>query len=83
MHASASIVQLQRVVSSVLSAVGYEPKRKILEVEFRSGRLYQYFDVPPNVYEQLLAAPSLGSYFNKAIRPHYRAEMVVEKKGRR
>ncbi len=67
---------LHAVESSVLRAVRYLPARRVLEVTFRSGRIYRYFDVPRNVYEKLLAAPSIGSYFNKTIRPNYRMESL-------
>jgi KTSC domain len=66
----------QPVQSSVLRAVRYHPSRHILEVQFLSGRVYRYFDLPHDVYEKLLAAPSIGAYFNKMIRPRYRMEPV-------
>ena len=67
---------MPHVQSSVLSAVHFDLDRHILEVRFRSGRLYHYFDVPQDIYDALLAAPSLGSYFNKVIRPRFRCELV-------
>lgn len=43
-----------------------------LEVEFRSGSVYQYFDVPAVEFEQLLSAASVGQYFCRFIRDCYR-----------
>jgi hypothetical protein len=71
-------MELHRVQSSVLAAVGYDPDRSVLEARFRTGRIYHYFDVPPGVFETLLAAPSAGRFFNKAIRDRYRAELVYD-----
>ena len=71
-------VELQDVTSSVLAAVGYDRERRVLEARFRTGRVYHYFDVPYSVFEQLLAARSKGQYFNKAIRPRFRSELVYD-----
>ncbi len=60
------------VTSAVLRSVGYDPDRRILEVEFTSGHVYEYHDVPPEVYEDLMAAESHGRYFNAKIRDGYR-----------
>ncbi|HEU5474872.1 MAG TPA: KTSC domain-containing protein [Actinophytocola sp.] len=59
------------VESSVVRALGYDPEERILEVEFHNDRVYRYFVVPHGVYRQLLAAPSLGRYFNENVRDRY------------
>src|SRR5690606_37210664 len=51
------------VVSSNIASVGYDAKKKLLEIEFHHGAVYQYFDVPENVYEELMGSTSLGAYF--------------------
>lgn len=60
-----------RVASESIASVGYDAAAAILEVEFNSGRLYQYFEVPPMVHEELVHADSIGAYFNANIRPIY------------
>ena len=65
-----------RVASSVIAAVGYDPRRGILEVEFRTGKIYNYFKVPGPVYEQLVKAKSMGRFFNEVIRPNHRSLLV-------
>ena len=57
-----------QVSSTSLASVGYDPAKKILEIEFQSGRVYQYYDVPGEIHQELMAAESLGSYFNSQIR---------------
>jgi hypothetical protein len=52
-----------RVSSSNLASIGYDPDNQILEVEFRNGGVYQYFDVPEHVHRDLMAASSHGRYF--------------------
>ena len=51
------------VDSSNLASAGYDAKKKILEIEFNHGGIYQYFDVPENVYKKLMNADSHGKYF--------------------
>jgi len=59
------------VDSSNLASIGYDPSSKILEVEFKHGGVYQYFDVPENIYEELMNADSHGVYFSANIRNDY------------
>jgi hypothetical protein len=64
------------VESTTLAVVAYDDAHQILQLEFRSQAIYRYRGVPAAVYEELLAAPSKGQYFNRAIRgifPYSRA----------
>ncbi len=65
-------MNITAVESTTLSALAYDETHEILQLEFRSHAVYRYFDVPALVYESLLAAPSKGKYFNRAIRGNYR-----------
>ena len=56
------------VVSSNIHSVGYEDETKTLEIEFHSGRVYQYYSVPRVIYEALMNASSHGKYFHAFIR---------------
>jgi hypothetical protein len=42
-----------------------------LELEYVNGSVYQYFEVSQPTYAALLAAPSIGAYINKHIKPYY------------
>lgn len=64
------------VSSSELLSVGYDPDLCVLEVEFRNGGMYRYFDVPAQEHDNLLTAESLGRYFNAHIRLNYRYSRV-------
>jgi hypothetical protein len=57
--------------STILAAVSYDQARQVLRLEFRSRAVYGYFDVPPEVYQNLMAANSKGSYFNRNIRGRF------------
>lgn len=64
------------VSSSAISSVGYEPETRMLEVEFSSGAVYDYYGVPPKVYESLMAAPSKGRFVSQQIRGRYPSERL-------
>jgi len=59
------------VISSNLVSVGYEPASETLEIEFKNGRIYQYYNVPQIVYETLIIDPSPGTYFNANVRDSF------------
>jgi len=59
------------VESTTLATVAYDDARELLQLEFRSRAIYQYFGVPAAVHAALLHAPSKGSYFNRVIRGRF------------
>ena len=61
----------QRVDSSAVVSVGYDKKRRVLEVEVEGGAVYQYLDVPAREYFALVSADSVGRYYNQSIKPNY------------
>jgi len=62
----------QDVGSTNIRSVGYDSESSILEIEFHSGGVYQYISVPKAIYDELMRAPSLGSYFYKHIRGNFK-----------
>lgn len=56
------------VDSSTLATVGYEANTRVLEIEFRNGRIYQYFGVPESIHNGLMISSSKGEYFNEHIK---------------
>jgi len=60
-----------QIVSSNIRSVGYDPGSSTLEVEFNSGSIYQYLNVPKDEYERLMIASSKGRYFNTNIKGEY------------
>lgn len=59
------------VASTSVAGIGYDRATRTLEIEFRSGRVYQYHDVEANVFERLMNAPSKGRFLNAYIRNSY------------
>ena len=60
-------MRVAAVESSTLATVGYDEVRQLLQLEFCSRAVYQYFSVPSAVHQALIVAPSKGRYFNQAI----------------
>ena len=59
------------VESTTLATVAYDAQGQLLWLEFRSRAVYCYFGVPPAVHQDLMAAPSKGTYFNRNIRGRF------------
>ncbi|NOU46937.1 MAG: KTSC domain-containing protein [Bacteroidales bacterium] len=62
------------VSSSTIASVGYDAEKQILEIEFQHGAIYQYFDVPQEVYNGLMNAGSIASYFMNEIKTKFEYE---------
>jgi len=64
------------VQSRAIASVGYDPATNVLELEFVDGDLYRYYAVPRRVHQELLAAESMGRYFQSQIREQYGYERI-------
>ena len=74
-------MEREYVVSSAIDSVGYDELSETLEIEFCSGGVYQYYDVPESVYEELMDAASIGSFFHEHIRGIYESLLLEEPVG--
>lgn len=59
------------VDSTSLEMIAFDADRQTLQIRFRDQTAYRYLDVPVEVYQALLSAPSKGSYFNRAVRGRF------------
>ena len=64
------------VQSAMITSVGYDVQSAVLEIEFRNGRTYRYFDVPEFLYRGFILAVSKGHYFTRRIESRFRFEEV-------
>jgi hypothetical protein len=63
----------QSVSSTNVASIGWQANDQTsgngtLEVEFHSGALYQYYNVPQSVYQTLIGSVSLGAAIRTALR---------------
>lgn len=57
------------VESSNIQSIGWEDME--LYITFNSAITYVYYDVPEEVFEEMLDAPSQGKYFHANIKGKY------------
>lgn len=67
-----------QVKSLGLRSVHYDAEKKILEVTLHVGDVYQYYDVPAIVYEELTLAELPEQYFDRYIRLRYRHRRMIQ-----
>ena len=74
-----SRIARQPVQSTAIAKAGYSKRRHILEIEFVSGAVYRYFDVPLSVYHDLMSAESKARFYDSNIKKHYRSALVRQR----
>lgn len=57
--------------STVIQAFDYDETHNRLTVTFTTGRVYEYYLVPPAIAAGFKEAFSKGTFFNKRIRDKY------------
>jgi hypothetical protein len=66
-------LERQNVQSCNLRSVGYDTAKKNLEIEFHSGLIYQFQNVPTHIHAGLMNSTSVGSYFTSNIKNRFRS----------
>ncbi|HZH63870.1 MAG TPA: KTSC domain-containing protein [Flavisolibacter sp.] len=68
--------------STTMHKVDYNEKEKHLDIEFRSGNVYRYYDVPARLYKvfelYIECEGSPGSFFNEYIKGQYTSEKIKD-----
>lgn len=74
------------VNSSNLSTIGYDDETNIMTVTFKSGSVYEYYKVEPEIVQAILderftnqdGKPSVGGSFSKLVRnnPNYKWKKI-------
>ncbi len=62
--------------SIAIKAFDYDNEKQILRVEFNSGSIYNYLDVPETVYKEMKDAPSVGKFFNAEIKDKFGFDLI-------
>ena len=61
------------VKSSNIKSVGYESR--VMEIEFHKGDVYNFFDVPEEIYNEMIIDKSVGRYFYRYVKGKYDFEL--------
>jgi len=64
-------MEMIRVNSRAIRAVGYDQSTGRLRITFEQGDSYDFCRVPVHIYEGLMSATSKGAYYNDHIRDRY------------
>jgi hypothetical protein len=59
------------IASTNIVSIGYDAANETLEVEFLNGSVYQYFNVPTQLFDQLMLSGSKGQFLNVYIKNFY------------
>ncbi len=64
-------MEREMVSSSTIISVGYDQATETLEIEFKHGGVYQYYNVPQVVHQQFMEADSKGQFHHVYIKSSY------------
>lgn len=56
------------VTSEAIRSIGYDPVRRVQQVQFHSGAIYDYLDVPERIHVEVVRADSVGEAFSRCVR---------------
>ncbi len=62
--------------SSKLRAAGYDEGRRVMQIEFVNGDIYEYSSVSSELYRQLMASPSPNSFFEDKIEETFSGKRI-------
>ena len=61
----------QSVSSKNVASIGYDEANQTLEIGFLSGPVYQYYNVPSSLHQQMMQASSKGKFLHQYIKNAY------------
>jgi len=68
--------------STTIHKVDFNEAEKTLDIEFRSGNVYRYYDVPQRLWKvfqlYIECEGSPGSFFNEYIKSQYTSEKIKD-----
>lgn len=69
-------MERKAVRSTNIASIGFDKDSLTLEVEFKTGGIYQYLAVPDQTYSAFMLAPSKGRFFEHKIRNAFRTKKI-------
>jgi len=72
------VMQRLAFESEAVASAGYDSEARSMEVEFRTGRIYRYSEVPPGVFEWLLRTKSKGSFVTNMVKDRFEFVEVTD-----
>ena len=69
-------MERQNVDSSMIRSIGYDFDNQVLEVEFNTGAVWQYYDFPEHLWYEFESSDSKGKFFHREIKNQYSESRV-------
>lgn len=73
-----SDILMNAVKSSNVEQIGYDDLTQTLQVNFKNGSKYQYYEIPADLYKAFRGAPSIGNFIAKHIKGKYLTVKIEE-----
>ena len=65
-------IEMTPCKSSQVKAFGYDAASKTLQLEFNSGGIYQYHDVPASTFDSMKECESVGKFLGTEIKGKFK-----------
>jgi uncharacterized protein len=69
-------MEREAVSSSTIVSAGYDSGSETMEIEFKNGGVYQYYNVPQAIYDSFLASDSKGKFLHANIKSSFPCSRV-------
>lgn len=69
-------MELTRVESSNIEAIGYDEARRTLRIKFKSGQSFDYLGVPIGIYREMMGAESKGKYLTAHVKGRFNSQKL-------
>jgi len=63
-----SLVKFESVKSSQIKEIGHDLEKQTLYIRFRSKKMFEYYPVTEEEYQEFKNSDSLGKYFHKNLK---------------
>lgn len=70
-------IELEDVVSSNIGALGYNDRKRIAALRFKSGEIFHFAGVPREVFWAWYTAESKGKFFRAEIQGKYQGDKMT------
>ncbi len=64
------------IESKMIVSIGYDFESSVLEIEFNSGAVWQYYDFPESIWHEFENSDSKGKFFHREIKNQYTETQV-------
>ena len=71
MNEENKIIPMFPVESKNILAIGYNANNRTMRIEFKQHTFYDYMDVPPETFQQIMGSQSKGKFFHSAVKGKY------------